>query len=127
MSITLTGAYWYGNEASEYAKEHGYLDYKTFASAFSHVLNNSIIEAAAKHDIYFETVNGSEYDEETGNYTDVFQYYIVPEWTIDEIFSDTDEIIYYCEELDIYLWGVTHCGTAWDYVLTDIKINTGNK
>ena len=34
----------------------------------------------------------------------------------------TDEIIYYHEDLDMYVWGVTHFGTAWDYVLTDIKL-----
>jgi hypothetical protein len=22
----------------------------------------------------------------------------------------------------MYIWGVTHYGTSWDYVLTDIKI-----
>ena len=26
----------------------------------------------------------------------------------------------YLEELDMYIWCVTHWGTAWDYVLTDI-------
>ena len=33
------------------------------------------------------------------------------------------EIVYYSEELDLYIWGVTHYGTSWDYVLTDIKCN----
>lgn len=37
----------------------------------------------------------------------------------------TDEILYYHEELDVYLWGVTHCGTSWDYVLMDIPCNCG--
>ena len=35
---------------------------------------------------------------------------------------NTDEIVYYCEELDIYLWSITHFGTSWDYVLTNIKL-----
>ena len=26
------------------------------------------------------------------------------------------------EKLDIYIWAVTHFGTSWDYVLTDIKL-----
>jgi hypothetical protein len=30
--------------------------------------------------------------------------------------------VFYNEKLDIYVWGITHFGTAWDYVLTDIKI-----
>ena len=36
---------------------------------------------------------------------------------------DTDEILYENEELGITLWGVTHWGTSWDYVLTNIPIN----
>ena len=37
----------------------------------------------------------------------------------------TDEILFYNETLDMYVWGVTHCGTSWNYVLTDIKLNCG--
>ena len=29
----------------------------------------------------------------------------------------------YNETLDIWLWGVTHYGTSWDYVLTNIRCN----
>ena len=36
---------------------------------------------------------------------------------------ETNEIVFYSEDLDMYLWGVTHYGTSWDYVLTDIKID----
>lgn len=48
---------------------------------------------------------------------DVFQWYIVDDtyWL-----KQGNEIVYYYESLDIYVWGVTHCGTAWSYVLTDI-------
>ena len=38
----------------------------------------------------------------------------------------TDEIVYYNEELDMYVWGITHYGTSWDYVLTDIAIKRAN-
>ena len=123
MKFTLAGTYFYGNEASDYAKEHNLLDYQTFAKAFPHVLNNDIIGACAKHDIYFEPYCGEDYDEETEEYTEVFQWYIVPKWAVDEILKDAGEIVYYCEELDIYLWGVTHWGTSWDYVLTNIPLN----
>lgn len=37
--------------------------------------------------------------------------------------QETNEIVYYNETLDMYLWGVTHYGTSWDYVLTSIKID----
>lgn len=52
---------------------------------------------------------------------DVFQWYIVSDWGA-EVLQRVGEIVYYNETLDMYLWGVTHFGTSWDYVLTDIKI-----
>ena len=67
----LATNYFYGNEASEYGKENGYLDYATFSKAFDAVLNNDIISNTS--DIgYWELVNGSEYEEETDSYTEIF-------------------------------------------------------
>lgn len=60
--------------------------------------------------------------EEEQNYTDeIYQYYIVSDNGA-EILKEINEIVFYNEELDMYVWGVTHWGTSWDYVLTDIKI-----
>lgn len=59
--------------------------------------------------------------EEAENYPpEVFQYYIIDDNGA-RICEEFNEIVFYNEELDLYLWGVTHWGTAWDYVLTDIK------
>ena len=52
---------------------------------------------------------------------EVFQWYIVSDNGAD-ILERVNEIVYYNEELDMYLWGVTHFGTSWSYVLTDIPI-----
>lgn len=71
---------------------------------------------------YWELVNGIEYDEENDEYYEVFQYFIISSEGYKILSRFTDEIVYYNEELDLYVWGVTHCGTSWDYVLTDIKI-----
>lgn len=54
-------------------------------------------------------------------YHDIFQYYIVSDNGA-EILAEAGEIVFYNEELDMYVWGVTHYGTSWDYVLTNIKI-----
>lgn len=54
-------------------------------------------------------------------YHDEFQYYIVSDNGA-EILQEAGEIVYYNEELDMYVWAVTHWGTSWDYVLTNIKI-----
>lgn len=53
---------------------------------------------------------------------EVFQWFILDDWGA-RLLQDIDEIVYYNETLDMYLWGVTHYGTSWDYVLTNIKID----
>ena len=55
---------------------------------------------------------------------EVFQYYIISDNGAEILKEWTDELVWYNEELDMYVWGVTHWGTSWDYVLTDIVINT---
>ena len=67
----------------------------------------------------------TEMDESIG--ADVFQWYIISDSGDDLLEYWTNEIIYYNEELDMYLWGVTHWGTSWDYVLTDIRIEKGEE
>ena len=62
-----------------------------------------------------------ELEEEQDKEPDVFQWYIVS-YNGAEILKEAGEIVYYNSELDMYLWGVTHYGTSWDYVLTNIKI-----
>lgn len=52
----------------------------------------------------------------------VLQWYIVDDWG-GRLLTEINEIVYYNETLDMYLWGVTHCGTSWNHVLTDIKID----
>ena len=63
-------------------------------------------------------------DEQYDHESEVFQWYIIDDNGA-RICKESGEIVYYNEELDLYLWGVTHWGTAWDYVLTDIKIVKG--
>ena len=63
----------------------------------------------------------NELQDETNDPAEVFQWYIVDDQGA-EILQECNEIVYYNETLDMYLWGVTHYGTSWDYVLTNIKI-----
>ena len=55
---------------------------------------------------------------------EVFQWFIVSDAGA-RILQECGEIVYYHERLDMYLWGVTHYGTAWSHVLTNVKCNTG--
>lgn len=163
----LNGTTFYGNEASDYAKQNGYLDYRTLSKSFDAVLNNNIMELT--QDIgYWEQENGfidnseeinklnaqieeteekmKELNEDSEdykalekeieemkerieelenqeNYIEIYQYYIISDSGAYILKEWTNEIVFYNEELDMYVWGVTHFGTSWDYVLTDIKLN----
>lgn len=63
-----------------------------------------------------------ELEEEQENTPEIFQYFIISDNGAEILKDYTDEIVYYIPALDCYVWGVTHYGTSWDYVLTDIKI-----
>ena len=71
--------------------------------------------------IYYDE-NGNECDEENAveQYAnDIFQWYIIDNGTADRLKRSTDELIFYSEALDVYVLGVTHWGTGWDYVGTE--------
>ena len=45
---------------------------------------------------------------------EVFQWYIVADPSF--LMEHTDEPVFHDGELDLYVWAITHFGTAWDYV-----------
>lgn len=110
--MVVYGDYFNGNEISKYGREQGYVDYRTLAKGYNAVLNNNIIEV---FDFYPIRISDGE----------VMQYYIVDSAFAD-VLEEIGETLYYSDDLDMYLWGVTHYGTAWDYVLTNIKIERRN-
>ena len=63
-----------------------------------------------------------ELEEEQEYQPEIYQYYIISDNGA-RILEEFNEIVFYNEELDMYLWGVTHYGTSWSYVLTDIPCN----
>jgi hypothetical protein len=63
-----------------------------------------------------------ELEREQDDDSEVFQWFIVDDWGA-RLLQDINEIVYYNEKLDMYLWGVQHFGTSWDYVLTNIVID----
>nr|DAF67208.1 MAG TPA: hypothetical protein [Caudoviricetes sp.] len=64
----------------------------------------------------------TELESEQDDEPEVYQWFIVDDWGA-RLLQDINEIVYYNETLDMYLWGVCHYGTSWDYVLTDIAID----
>lgn len=167
----LYGTTFCGNEASDYAKENGYLDYATFSKAFDAVLNNSIMENtcevgfweqengiidnseeidALKEEItdienrlefltdeeieeaqmlqeeidsIQEQIEELKEEQEQSYNQDIFQYFIVSDQGAEMIKQYTEDPLFYNETLDMYVWGITHYGTAWSYVLTDVNLN----
>lgn len=80
----------------------------------SQILENEINEINEQ----IEELENEQYEGE-----EVFQWFIVDDWGARLLQQEADEIVYYNETLDMYLWGVTHYGTSWDYVLTNIAID----
>lgn len=82
-------------------------------SSPSQILENEINEISDKIE---------ELEREQDDDQEVFQWYIVDDWG-GQLLQKINEIVYYNETLNMYLWGVTHYGTSWDYVLTNIAID----
>lgn len=134
--MKLYGNKVFGETVSSYGLEHGYLDYHTLSKIVGDcILNNSLRaetypedwEIVSGQDSYGLDEDGNEcevYDDNCVDvvYYDVYQDYIITEYGYKILSEYTDEIVYYNNQLDIYLWGITHFGTSWDYVLTDIKL-----
>lgn len=108
----------FGKEVSRYGIENGYLDYATLAKLLEDCILNNTIRAETMSD--WEMVSG-KFDRA------IFQDYIISEYGYLFLLDYTDEIVFYNEKLDLYIWGVTHFGTSWDYVLTNIKLVDGDK
>lgn len=120
----LQSTYFMGNKISNYGIENKRLDYGTLAKSFDCVLNNDIIQNTqnigfwdvVSGNLFYEDEDGYEYENE------IYQYYIISSSGF-EILQELDEIVFYNEALDMYVWGVTHFGTSWDYVLTDVVLD----
>ena len=55
-----------------------------------------------------------------------YQEFIISEQGAKILADYTDEVVWYNEDFDLYLWDINHYGAGWDYVLTGIKIYTAN-
>lgn len=120
MSLTYDIGYWeqvsgnidYTDDIEELEEKKEELEEENESSP-SQILENEINEINEQ----IEYLEREQNDDQ-----EVFQWYIVDDWGA-RLLQDIDQIVYYNETLDMYLWGVTHYGTSWDYVLTDIKID----
>lgn len=110
--------YIHENDLNSYEKEHNRLSYKNlFYDDDSLILCNNIAYDVDE----LELVSGNYYDEEDDYYEDIYQYYIIDDSLADRL-KDINELIFYHNRLDVYVLGVTHFGTSWGYILTDLKL-----
>ena len=112
----------------QYEKENNRASYKTLVDRFigDIVLCNNIVDI--DEDLWNNVEVGQLYNEETDEYTEIFQYFVcnVSEWeieTLKELTKDNNDIIIaYSYVLDTHILMVDHFGTGWDYVLTSVPL-----
>ena len=116
-------------KSNAYYMNTKYINYATLTDFIftDIILCNNIVRYSDNWDLEL----GKDYDEETGEYIDIYQYYIVDfdSWRLEEYKKyleenkkDSDFILWYDNDLDIYILGVSHFGTGWDCVSTNIEI-----
>ena len=108
------------NKNKELAKreiEVGYISYRTLADS----VGNMILCNNIQNRLYetMELINGNDCDDD-GEYKEILQWYIITKAGA-KILKYTNELVYYDNELDLYIWGITHYNTSWNYVFTNIK------
>lgn len=107
------------------------------------ILNNDIISELSKKDYFFDIFCGSDREflnangdyiseseyyklEEEGEeveevYTDFYQYFIIDSQGAERLQEFTNEVVFYNEELNLYLLAVSHYGTSWSSVPSNWK------
>ena len=53
----------------------------------------------------------------------IHQIYLVSEKAARILIEESDEIVFYNQELNAYVWCITFCGADWSEVLTSIPLN----
>lgn len=85
------------------------------------ILNNEIMPELQKMGIVFDLYCGTDYNEETDEFAEIYQNYLISERDAERLAELTNEIVFYNEELNIYILAVTHFGTAWQGVEANWK------
>lgn len=109
------GKIWGSIPVSKYGLEHGYLDYGALAKMVEHRIMNNLIRAETMGD--WELINGKFENA-------VMCDYIVSELGATILYDLTDELVFYNEKLDLYIWAITHRGNDWTKTLTKVKLIT---
>ena len=94
-SVEMYGGKIYGVAVSDYGLEKGYLDFKALANILEDCILNNILRDRTMLD--WEIVAGEFEDM-------VMSDYIISEYGYKFLKEHTDELVFYNENLDIYIW-----------------------
>lgn len=109
--------YFLGIKVSETGRENGRVDLETLGKVVNGIPNNKIVEKTTDCGITWQLVNGSAED-----YSDISEYYIISKDAAELLKKDAEQIVLYCEDFDLYAWGITAYGAPWEDVLTNIEL-----
>lgn len=112
-TIEMYGGKIYGVEVSEHGLEKGYLDYRALAKIMGDCILNNTLRDRTMSD--WEIVAG-KFDNM------VMSDYIISKYGYEFLKEYTDELVFYNENLDVYIWAVCRWGTSWDYELTHTRL-----
>lgn len=121
-----------GGEFNEPEQVNGYIDNSEQIDALQEkidelddqffIADNPEDEEAAQEQIKELQEQIEELEREQDEQREIFQYYIISNNGVEILREYTNDPVYYLPAIDCYVWGVTHWGTGWDYVLTDCKL-----
>lgn len=107
----------HGVTVSDYGREHGYLDYSTLAK---------LVGPMIMHNTIRDKTFGS-WERVTGVFDNmVMNDFIISKEGYEFLAKYTDELVFYINDLDLYIWAIDHSGTRWDHVLTNTKFKEMN-
>lgn len=111
------------NKTNKTMKANSHL-YSTNYKVAALWLNNSLVlcnNIAEVDPSIWENAEFETYNEETGEYAEIYQYFITDCSKSDkEYLQNTFGLLFtYSDLLDCYILCVDHCGTSWDYVHCD--------
>lgn len=111
------------NDLNDYERKHNKISYRRLIEGLGKIWLFNNAPKLCEYDFEFEI--GSDYDEETDEYTEVYQYFLIDinQYTLKKLkeINCNDLIIAWSEKLESYVLFVTHFGTSWDYVLTSFE------
>lgn len=113
-------------DLNEYEREHNKISYRRLIERVGDIWLFNNAPKLCDYDFEFEL--GTDYDEETDEYYDIYQYYLINtnDYRLQKLkdINCNDLIIAWSNTLEEYVLMVTHFGTSWDYVLTDFEPTT---